>query len=91
MEPEWRRFLRENSPVLYKQMVEDLKHETGWRDRKIHELREGLKLSGQLSSLVRRVVGGSDIATGQNILSVSLMHIQPLLGDIRTILDRYDH
>jgi len=35
MEPEWKQYLRENAPELYKQMIADVAWDAKWRDDKI--------------------------------------------------------
>jgi len=40
MEEEWRVYLKENAPELYKQMLNSIKHQSNWRDRQIEQLQE---------------------------------------------------
>jgi len=40
MEPEWKKYLRENHPNAYEDMVADCVWEAKWRDEKIDELKE---------------------------------------------------
>lgn len=40
MEPEWRKYLRENAPELYDEMLSELEYSLKWRDDYIRKLEE---------------------------------------------------
>lgn len=40
MEPEWRIYLQEHAPELYKQMLDDITWAAQWRDERIKELED---------------------------------------------------
>lgn len=42
MEEEWKRFLRENHPDWYQEMLTSQNHDLSWRDKLIQELKEKL-------------------------------------------------
>lgn len=59
MEEEWRVYLKENAPELYKQMLNSIKHQANWRDRQIEQLQAELDRSKPLLDAAK-VVASED-------------------------------